>query len=90
MGYDDRTLGRSFADRRSPRWTIGAGFACILLSYAVLYEYDDLCDGGRFNVGKFSKFEVSIRIIPLRGCCRLVVGCVPAVFANMRLRFGGG
>ncbi len=31
-------MGR-FADRRSPRWTIGAGLACILLSYAVLYEF---------------------------------------------------
>ena len=30
-------VGR-FADRRSPRWTIGAGLACILLSYTVLYE----------------------------------------------------
>lgn len=25
-----------FADRRSPRWTIGAGLACVLISYAVL------------------------------------------------------
>lgn len=25
-----------FADRRSPRWTIGAGLACVLLSYLVL------------------------------------------------------
>ena len=30
-------LAGRFADRRSPRWTIGAGFACVLLSYAVLY-----------------------------------------------------
>ncbi len=27
-----------FADHRSSRWTIGAGLACILLSYTVLYE----------------------------------------------------
>lgn len=26
-----------FADRRSPRWTIGAGFVWILLAYATLY-----------------------------------------------------
>src|SRR5271166_307985 len=32
-------LAGRFADRRSPRWTIGAGLACILLSYAVLYEF---------------------------------------------------
>ena len=31
-------LAGRFADRRSPRWTIGAGLACILLSYTVLYE----------------------------------------------------
>jgi predicted MFS family arabinose efflux permease len=29
-------LAGRFADRRSPRWTIGAGLACVLLSYAVL------------------------------------------------------
>jgi predicted MFS family arabinose efflux permease len=32
-------LAGRFADRRSPRWTIGAGLACIVLSYAVLYEF---------------------------------------------------
>jgi len=37
-------LAGRFADRRSPRWTIGAGLACILLSYAVLYEF-----GGRVH-----------------------------------------
>ena len=31
-------LAGRFADRRCPRWTIGAGLACILLSYTVLYE----------------------------------------------------
>jgi len=37
-------VGR-FADRRSPRWTIGAGFACILLSYVVLYEFGGTIHG---------------------------------------------
>ncbi len=32
-------LAGQFADRRSPRWTIGAGLVCILLSYVVLYEF---------------------------------------------------
>ncbi len=30
-------LAGRFADRRSPRWTIGAGLACVLLSYAIFY-----------------------------------------------------
>jgi predicted MFS family arabinose efflux permease len=37
-------VGR-FADRRSPRWTIGAGLVCILLSYAVLYELGAMIGG---------------------------------------------
>jgi predicted MFS family arabinose efflux permease len=30
-------LAGRFADRRSPRWTIGAGLVCVLLAYVVLY-----------------------------------------------------
>ena len=30
-------LAGRIADRRSPRWTIGAGLACVLLAYGVLY-----------------------------------------------------
>ena len=37
-------VGR-FADRRSPRWTIGAGLGCILLSYAILYEFGGTIGG---------------------------------------------
>ncbi len=32
-------LAGRFADRRSPRWTIGAGLACVLLSYAIFYGF---------------------------------------------------
>ena len=30
-------LAGRFADRRSPRWTIGCGLTCVLLAYVVLY-----------------------------------------------------
>ena len=32
-------LAGRFADRRNPRWTIGAGLACVLASYALFYGF---------------------------------------------------